>query len=383
MVARIRSIDIFRGLTMLVMIFVNDVAGVKGLPAWTYHMPPGKNGMTYVDVVFPTFLFIVGLSIPLAIRNRLKQSDSMLRLWGHIFIRSISLVVIGLVLANADAADPNATGLPPGLWALLAVTGGILFWLKYPEKRFRFLKYAGLALLIVMLFLFRRQTKTGEAWLDFSYPEILGLIGRAYLAACILYVPFRKRPWAPAMWLVILTALNIATRTGMRSPEQFLSYWVWPFDSGELPSIVIAGIVASQIFTLATTFRTKALWASGYAAMLLAGGQAFAFLGISKNAATPAWCLYCSGIAVLLFLAIYWLADVKQWRAWAAFAKPAGSNTLLTYLLPDLYYFASLPIAFSLPWRNGWPGALRSLLFTACILGVSYLLTKRNIRMQL
>ena len=90
-------------------------------------MPPGKNGMTYVDLVFPAFLFIVGLSIPLAIRRRLELGDSMPRLWAHILMRSLSLVVIGLVLANADLADPAATGLPVGVWALLALTGAILF----------------------------------------------------------------------------------------------------------------------------------------------------------------------------------------------------------------------------------------------------------------
>ena len=59
--SRILSIDIFRGLTILVMIFVNDLAEVKGLPWWTYHLPGNVNGMTYVDMVFPFFLFIVGI----------------------------------------------------------------------------------------------------------------------------------------------------------------------------------------------------------------------------------------------------------------------------------------------------------------------------------
>ena len=54
---RILSIDIFRGLTILVMVFVNDLAGIKGLPWWNYHIPPGEQGLTYVDVVFPAFLF--------------------------------------------------------------------------------------------------------------------------------------------------------------------------------------------------------------------------------------------------------------------------------------------------------------------------------------
>ena len=67
---RIASIDIFRALTMLLMIFVNDLASVKGLPWWTYHIPPGEFGMTYVDVVFPAFLFIVGMAIPLAFQKR-------------------------------------------------------------------------------------------------------------------------------------------------------------------------------------------------------------------------------------------------------------------------------------------------------------------------
>jgi predicted acyltransferase len=53
---RVVAIDILRGLTIFVMVFVNDVAGVKGLPWWTYHIPAGKNGRTYVDVVFSAFL---------------------------------------------------------------------------------------------------------------------------------------------------------------------------------------------------------------------------------------------------------------------------------------------------------------------------------------
>jgi predicted acyltransferase len=258
---------------MLVMIFVNEAAGVKGLPWWTYHMPPGQNGMTYVDVVFPAFLFIVGLSIPLAIARRLELGDTMPRLWGHIVFRSLGLIVIGIVLANAD----GATGMPPGVWPLLALIGAILFWLVYPDgTRYRFLRYAGLALLIVMLAVFRRKTATGhEAWLDFGYWEILGLIGRAYLAACILYVPFRRKPWASAVWLVVLTAWNIGSRVGMPNPAHLFPYWLWPFDSGELTSVVMAGIVASQIM------RMKPSWALGYAAILFAAGSACLPLGIS------------------------------------------------------------------------------------------------------
>ena len=74
--SRVASIDIFRGLTILVMIFVNDLAGVKDLPWWTYHLPGDVNGMTYVDMVFPFFLFIVGISLPLAVRHRLSKTPA-------------------------------------------------------------------------------------------------------------------------------------------------------------------------------------------------------------------------------------------------------------------------------------------------------------------
>jgi len=376
---------------MLVMIFVNDVSGVKGLPWWTYHMDPKVSGMTYVDVVFPAFLFVLGMSIPLAIRKRLEHGDSMRHLWTHILSRSLSLVVLGLVLANAWNVDAGSTHLPGRVWAATALIGAILFWLVYPSTPgrqgfYRALKYTGLSLLVLMLALFRRKTATGQlAWLDFSYWEILGLIGRAYLAVCILYIPLRKRRWAPVVLLVLLTAWNVATRLGLPPVTAVVPYWLWPFDSGELPSVAMAGIVCSSIFVNRDKWnaQTKSTLALVYAAALFVAGFAFRFLGISKNAATPTWCLWSSGISVVLFLAIYYLADVRRWQRWAVLVKPAGSNTLLTYLLPDLFYFTVGGLYAMLPLSYGWPGVIRSTVFTVFILQVSSLLTKKGIRMQL
>ena len=391
-VSRVFSLDIFRGLTMLVMIFVNDLASVRGLPWWNYHMPPGANGMTYVDAVFPSFLFILGMAIPLAVRRRLDKGDSMPRLWGHILVRAASLIVIGILLANAGKVDPRLTGISSGLWGVLALVGAVLFWNVYPrtggrQLLYRILKYAGLVLLVAMLAIFRRTARDGHAaWLDFGYWEILGLIARAYLAACLLYIPLRKKPWAPMALLVGLTALNVASRLGWVDFLRHIPYAIWPFDAGQLPSIAMAGIVASTIFldsALARTFQQKALWALGYAAVLLGAGWILSPFGISKLGATPSWCLFCSGISVLLFLGLYWLADVRRITGWAAILKPAGSNTLLTYLVPDLFYFGVGLFYASTQWSSGWPGVVRSVLFAFAMLGVSGLLTKLRVRMQL
>ena len=56
---RILSIDAFRGITILVMIFVNELAGIHDIPEWMKHMPADADAMSFVDVVFPAFLFIV------------------------------------------------------------------------------------------------------------------------------------------------------------------------------------------------------------------------------------------------------------------------------------------------------------------------------------
>jgi heparan-alpha-glucosaminide N-acetyltransferase len=71
--ARLKSIDILRALTMLLMIFVNDLWSLSGIPEWLEHKAANVDGMGLADVVFPAFLFIVGLSVPYAIRARLKK----------------------------------------------------------------------------------------------------------------------------------------------------------------------------------------------------------------------------------------------------------------------------------------------------------------------
>src|ERR1700731_3864592 len=103
---RVVSIDIFRGLTMAVMIFVNELSEVHGLPWWTYHAPASVDVMTYVDMVFPFFLFSVGMSLPLSVSQRLKRNPSQPALWMHVLLRFAGLLALGLILANAEKADP-------------------------------------------------------------------------------------------------------------------------------------------------------------------------------------------------------------------------------------------------------------------------------------
>ena len=385
--SRIVSIDLFRGFVLLVMIFVNDVSGVKGLPWWTYHMPPGVNGMTYVDMVFPLFLFILGMSLPLAVGRRLAKGDSYPKLIGHIFVRSASLVVIGILLANEARVSPELTGLNATLWRLLAFGGVLLAWNVYPrtpdrQTLYRVLKGIGFALVAAMLIVYRRRTPAGgAAWLDFGYWEILGLLGCAYFATAMMYLPFRKKPLLLPALLAALVGLNVIATMGWPPAIRAVLHY-FPFEAG-LCLLSMAGVVASNLFFEKIPFPAKAVRAVAYGAILLAAGAALSGLGVSKNRATPSWGLLSAGAGVLMFLLLYWIADVKHRTRWAAFVHPAGSNTLLTYLLPDLWYFIPPLAALGEPWSRGLPGAVRSLVFTGVILAISAVLTRAKIRLQL
>jgi heparan-alpha-glucosaminide N-acetyltransferase len=123
-----------------------------------------------------------------------------------------------------------------------------------------------------------------------------------------------------------------------------------------------------------------------FALASLAAGRLMTPLGISKIRATPTWSLYCIAAAVLSFALLYWICDVKKKTGWAFFARPAGSNTLLTYLLPDFYDFliGLLGITYlDTHFNFGWPGVVRTVVFTAFILAIAALLTRRKIRLQL
>jgi heparan-alpha-glucosaminide N-acetyltransferase len=388
---RVASIDVFRGLTMAVMIFVNDLAGVKGLPWWTYHAHKEQDVMTYVDMVFPIFLFVLGMSMPLAIKQRLKRDPSKLRLCLHILLRTASLLVLGLILANARGGDPARMGIGRHAWSLLSLVGAMLFLNVYPPSErhrtlFRALKFGGLALVAAMFIIFRRTMPDGQAaWLNISYWEILGLIGWTYLAVSILYLSTRKWKAAPVIWFILLLAFNVLTVGKWLPFPGHLPFYLWPFGNGAFALMSMGGIVTSTIFLdgdAGRSFARRAIPACLFAAITLLTAWLLTPFGISKIRATPTWCLYSVGASVLIFTALYWICDVKKQTAWSFFVRPAGANTLTTYLLPDLYAYAIGSLAAA-QFRVGGLGVVKSLVFTAFILALSALLTKCKIRMQL
>jgi heparan-alpha-glucosaminide N-acetyltransferase len=391
---RVVSIDIFRGLTMAVMIFVNQLSDVRGLPWWTYHAHAQEDVMTYVDMVFPFFLFIVGMSLPLSITQRLKRNPSLPALWLHVLLRVIGLLVLGLILANADYADPVRMHISGSLWALLALLCAGLYLNVYPESKrlpsySLVLRVIGLLGVIGLLAMFRRSTPDGHAaWIDFSYPEILGLIALSYLAVAILYIPTRRWRWMPLVWFVLLVSLCVLSTARILAFPNRLPLYIWPFGNGAMACIIMAGVVTSYIFVSGASShvprRAMGIGAC-FAVLMLIAGRVLTPLGISKIRATPTWSLYSIGAAVLIFTLLYWICDQKHWTSWALLVRPAGENTLTTYLLPDLWYFISICFGITFVdahFVSGWPAVLKTIAFTVVILAAAGVLTRLKVRLQ-
>lgn len=391
---RIASIDIFRGITMAVMIFVNALDGVRGLPWWTHHARASVDVMTYVDMVFPFFLFAVGLSLPIAVERRLKRNASTVALWIHVITRSVSLVVLGLILANAEKANRARMGISGDLWAILGILCAALFLLDYSAfKRVqpysRILQGTGLLGVVILYAIFRRTPGSHSPWIDFSYPEILGLIGFSYFATALLYVPTRRFKWAPAVWFVLLVALCALSTDRMTLIHIRFPLYIWPFGNGAMCCIMMAGIVTTLFFrqmNIGSHGHTGIIQCVAFGLISLAAGWALKPLGISKIRATPTWSLWSVGAAAILFALLYWVCDVKQWQRWAAPVHAAGANTLTTYLLPDLWDFglgALGLIFYERIFPYGWPGVIKTVVFTCLILALASLLTRARIRLQL
>lgn len=390
---RIQSIDLFRGFTIFMMVFVNDLAGVANIPDWMKHKPADANAMTFVDVVFPAFLFIVGMSIPLAIRAREAKGDSIWSVLLHIAIRTAGLLLLGVFLVNSEEMNAGATLLPARLWNILLFFAAILIWTQYPasEGRKNYLwwaiRAAGFGLLFLLWWTYRKGEPGALTGMTTSWWGILGLIGWAYLLATIVYLLFRENAVAIIGTLAGFIAIAIALKTEFQ-PIPGVLIWIGG-RSGDFihAAIALAGMSLACLFTDKTPVRTPAYrigWmvATGLLCFI-AGFLLQPFYGISKIYATPTWALYSAAICCGVFALIYWIVDVKNIRSWARFLEPAGKNPLLTYLLPFLFYplvgEAWLPEAF----YSGALGFLKAVAFSLFTLWVASWLTKWRLRLQL
>lgn len=389
---RVLSIDAFRGITILVMIFVNELAGVQGIPAWMKHMPATADAMTFVDVVFPAFLFIVGMSIPFAIASRRAKGDSVVQLNAHILFRTLGLLVLGFFMVNAEGGyNEAAMVISLALWSLLFYVGVILIWNVYTSLSkpvVYTLRAAGVVLLLVLAWLYRggedgTETMTPQWW------GILGLIGWAYLVACLWYQLARGRLFGICAGIVLCLGLYMLGKAGIVKDVPVLGWIAGQTGHAIHTAIVLCGIATSLIvFDRKHAHSNDRRFLEVFAFALILVAAAFLlrpYYKISKIYATPSWAFYSAASCCVIFALLYWLVDLKRINRWTAFFKPAAANPLLTYIIPFILYalLRLLHTHFPTFLYEGVVGIVWSMVFAVAIMALVIGLNKLRIRLQL
>lgn len=355
-VQRIESIDVLRGITILVMIFVNDLAGVSGTPAWMRHVSATADGMTFVDVVFPAFLFIVGMAMPFAIGKRLESGGSLWEVWKHILIRTAGLLIIGVIMVNGDTVSSDGI-INQQILLLTGYAGVLLIWNK-PHGRHKELiarlRYAGILLLLAFLFLYRGNDAEGFIQLRTQWWGILGLIGWAYLVSSFFYIWLRKNMAGLAGVAALLYGVFLADAGGFFDNFTWIKSWIDIGGAlGSHPAIVVSGILAGMMLRSGAPLNThtaRIRWGLLYGLLLAVMAVLLHSLHdlhrvftYNKILATPSWCLLSSAYTIWIWVIVYWLIDVKKWKGWAKIVEPAGTNALFAYILaPILMYLLEL-----------------------------------------
>lgn len=303
---RLVSVDVLRGLTVAAMVLVNNPG------SWSHVYWPLRHaewhGFTPTDMVFPFFLFIVGVSIPLALGMRLELGgpDGRNALVGRVLRRSAAIFALGLLL-HALPFFHLATLRIPGVLQRIAVCyllAALLVVLTEGVAGWR--RQAGVAgaLLVGYWVLMTRVPPPGGVAGDLSPAgSLAGYVDRLVLG--------------PHIWQV----------AKVYDPEGVLS---------TLPAVAttLLGVLAGHWIRGAQPGRRVA-------AGLLVGGLAATGVGwlwglsfpINKALWTSSYALFMSGLATVALAACYWSIEVRGWRGWAKPFVVLGVTALPLFFL--------------------------------------------------
>lgn len=378
---RILSVDVFRGLTMLTMIFANDLdmAGINNVPLWMKHSKVLEY-FTFVDVIAPAFLFIVGVSAPLAIERRRAGGASWLNIWFHILIRTASLMIIGIYMGNMRAHTVKVCiGISHAWWSVLLLSSFLLIWNDYPaatgRKRWLYIgmRLIGIAVLIYLALVYREEQKGHIVCMQLRW-YVIGVIGWSYLLACIVYCLFRRQPAGIVGFLALLILVYIADQAHVFDRFGFLSGFRRRVSFGNLIAAQgmksVCGVLVGMLFASSQVVHTpgrRIVWILILGmGVFLAGLLLHPIYGLAPSAikVTPVLSCYCLTISCVIFAFLYWLIDIRQIRRWSLFSMPAGRNALLPYFLA--FMFHPLTKVIGVDWindnylNNGLVGILRT-----------------------
>jgi len=310
----------------------------------------------------------------------------------HVLARTIALLVMGVFLVNGETINAAAMGMPKYLWYPLCCLSFILIWNVFPKssnKTWVFISKAIGIIILITLAIFYRGGEDGTARFAPQWWGILGLIGWAYLASGLITVFSKNNFFIILAGWIFFATLSMVSKAGLIPNNTIISNIPGAILGGTLTGLTMGGVLTSLIFQY---YRKKknnmgmTLFFLAFSAVLIALSVITRpYWKLAKLGATPAWLFLCSAFTILAFLAIYWLADVKKKANWFTIVKPAGTDTLLCYLIPYFMYAivnatgAFLPAAL----LTGGVGLLKSLVFALLCVIITGLLNKAGVKLKL
>ncbi len=317
--ARLESLDILRGFDMFMIVGFDKI--LRAFCRQVDH--PASNvlqvqfthveweGFRLYDLIFPLFLFVIGVAIPFSINKRLQRGDAKTRIYLHIVLRVAVLIVLGMMVnGNLLTYDP----------AKLQITYSVLQMLA-------------LGYLVASIL-----------YLSFS------LRGQIVITAAFLLLYYLLQTFVPVPGHVM----------GVMAPHANFGDWLndlilgdlqgrwrlgWIFGIITHASTAMLGVFAGQLLLSGATPKRKALWLLGLGVSCLIAGYIWGWLlpsplrfAIVKNRWTSTFVLFAGGWSFLLLALFYLIVDVWQFRRWGFFFKVIGANAIFAYMATALFW---------------------------------------------
>ena len=347
--ARLMSLDVFRGATIAAMILVNNPG------SWSAIYPPLDHaewhGWTFTDLIFPFFIWIVGVAIPLSTARRLEQGQTRRQLLLHALRRSVIIFALGFFLNSFSYLCDGSL-----------FRDGFSAW---------FHNYAT----------------------NVRVPGVLQRIAICYFIATMIFLGTGVRGqiiWIGVLlagyWLLMIVGPLLGFGAGGLEPQgNFAGYidnlvlngkvigthvWkgggTWDPEGivSTLPAIAtcLFGIMTGHLLRSPQTAETKTAWLFvGGNLLLLAGGVMDAWLPINKKLWTSSYAVFMAGMAMNCFGVCYWLVDIQGWRKWARPFAIYGMNAIAVFMLAGLLgrILPAIPVATA----AGKPVGLQTYLY--------------------
>jgi predicted acyltransferase len=297
---RLVSLDVFRGLTIAGMVLVNNPG------TWSHIYWPLEhaewNGWTPTDLIFPFFLFIVGVAIPLAFGKRIERGDSRRALFVKVLYRSVIIFLLGEFLAGFPYFN-LATIRIPGVLQRIAVCyffAGII----YLTTRARTTAIIAIALLIIYHFLMTRGHAPGHYVGDLSK--------EGSLASYIDRTVFGPHVWRQA---VVYDPEGILSTMGALATTLF----------GVLTGYLIRDHDKTPIEKVAVMFVTGT-------GCVIIGWCWNPWFPINKSLWTSSYVFFTAGLALQFLALCYWLIDIKGYKAWTKPFVIFGVNAIVLFV---------------------------------------------------